>query len=199
MKELSRKLLRFNSFPWRKKFRLAGFSTTPAASRFTSHCNMKWTSLSQRFAGTARDCMLYQAYQAHADIMVPVRRLASMAAKAVGERLNGSPRPSPLSNLSAAYELIARAGLRHRQRNGRRPRGGGHRGCRRRHAVRHAVELQEKPRSGTAARSADRAAIRPFRHAVARDRTHHAARARRLHNRLAQCARCCDGAWPLRL
>ena len=74
---------------------------------------MKWTSLSQRFAGTARDCMLYQAYQAHADIMVPVRRLASMAAKAVGERLNGSPRPSPLSNLSAAYELIARAGLTH--------------------------------------------------------------------------------------
>jgi len=57
--------------------------------------------------------MLYQAYQAHADIMVPVRRLASMAAKAVGERLNGSLRPSPLSNLSAAYELIARAGLTH--------------------------------------------------------------------------------------
>jgi len=57
--------------------------------------------------------MLYQAYQTHADIMVPVRRLASMAAKAVGERLNGSLRPSPLSNLSAAYELIARAGLTH--------------------------------------------------------------------------------------
>src|SRR6516225_9043394 len=113
MKELSRKLLRFNSFPWRKKFHLVGFSTTPPASRFISHCNMKWTSFSQRFAGTARDCMLYQAYQAHADIMVPVRRLASMAAKAVGERLNGSPRPSPLSNLSAAYELIARAGLTH--------------------------------------------------------------------------------------
>lgn len=74
---------------------------------------MKWTTFSQRFAGTARDCMLYQAYQTHADIMVPVRRLASMAAKAVGERLNGSPRPSPLSNLSAAYELIARAGLTH--------------------------------------------------------------------------------------
>src|SRR3974390_842760 len=74
---------------------------------------MKWTTFSQRFAGTARDCMLYQAYQAHADIMVPVRRLASMAAKAVGEGLNGAPRPSPLSNLSAAYELIARAGLTH--------------------------------------------------------------------------------------
>ncbi len=28
--------------------------------------------------------MLYQAYQAHADIMVPVRRLADMAARSVG-------------------------------------------------------------------------------------------------------------------
>jgi poly(3-hydroxybutyrate) depolymerase len=57
--------------------------------------------------------MLYQAYQAHSDIMVPVRALANMAAKTVGERLNGSVRPSALSNLTAAYELIARAGLTH--------------------------------------------------------------------------------------
>ena len=57
--------------------------------------------------------MLYQAYQAHSDIMVPVRSLAGMAAKTVGERLNGSLRPSALSNLTAAYELIARAGLTH--------------------------------------------------------------------------------------
>jgi len=57
--------------------------------------------------------MLYQAYQAHSDIMVPVRAFAGMAAKSVGERLNGSARPSVLSNLNAAYELIARAGLTH--------------------------------------------------------------------------------------
>ena len=57
--------------------------------------------------------MLYQVYQAHSDIMVPVRALAGMAAKTVGERLNGSARPSPLNNLTAAYELIARAGLTH--------------------------------------------------------------------------------------
>ena len=57
--------------------------------------------------------MLYQAYQAHSDIMVPVRALANMAAQSVGARLNGSVRPSPLSNLTAAYELIARAGLTH--------------------------------------------------------------------------------------
>jgi len=57
--------------------------------------------------------MLYQAYQAHSDIMVPVRALANMAARTVGAKLNGSLRPSPLSNLTAAYELIARAGLTH--------------------------------------------------------------------------------------
>jgi poly(3-hydroxybutyrate) depolymerase len=57
--------------------------------------------------------MLYQAYQAHSDIMVPVRAFAGMAAKSVGAKLNGSARPSALSNLTAAYELIARAGLTH--------------------------------------------------------------------------------------
>jgi polyhydroxyalkanoate depolymerase len=57
--------------------------------------------------------MLYQVYQAHSDIMVPVRMFADMAAKVVGERLNGSARPSALSNLTAAYELIGRARLTH--------------------------------------------------------------------------------------
>ena len=57
--------------------------------------------------------MLYQAYQAHADIMWPVRRLAGMAARSVGEKLNGSARPTIFGNLTAAYELIARAGLTH--------------------------------------------------------------------------------------
>jgi len=57
--------------------------------------------------------MLYQAYQAHADIMVPVRHFAGIVARSVGERLNGSVRPTVLSNLTAAYELIARAGLTH--------------------------------------------------------------------------------------
>ena len=69
--------------------------------------------MSKRLAGAAGDWMLYQAYQAHADIMVPVRRLAGMALRSVGARLNGSLRPPVLSNLTAAYELIARAGLTH--------------------------------------------------------------------------------------
>src|SRR5665647_858090 len=57
--------------------------------------------------------MLYQAYQAYSDIMAPVRSLAGMALKTGSEKLNGSVRPSALSNLNAAYELIARAGLTH--------------------------------------------------------------------------------------
>jgi poly(3-hydroxybutyrate) depolymerase len=57
--------------------------------------------------------MLYQAYQAHSDIMVPVRAFANAAAQNGHVRLNGSARPSMVSNLTAAYELISRAGLTH--------------------------------------------------------------------------------------
>jgi len=59
--------------------------------------------------------MLYEAYQAHSDIMGPVRAFAGMAVGALDSTssiavANGNP---ALRNLSAAYELIARAGLTH--------------------------------------------------------------------------------------
>jgi polyhydroxyalkanoate depolymerase len=54
--------------------------------------------------------MLYQAYQAHSDIMVPVRALAGMAMASSGWRPVDN---TVLRNLTAAYELIARAGLTH--------------------------------------------------------------------------------------
>src|SRR4029077_10652011 len=54
--------------------------------------------------------MLYQAYQAHSDIMVPVRALAGMAMAASGWRPADN---TVLRNLTAAYELIARSGLTH--------------------------------------------------------------------------------------
>ena len=57
--------------------------------------------------------MLYEAYQAHSDLMAPIRSFAGLAAARLGQRLNGSARPTLLSNLTAAYELIARAGLTH--------------------------------------------------------------------------------------
>jgi polyhydroxyalkanoate depolymerase len=58
--------------------------------------------------------MLYQAYQAHTDIMVPVRALATIAARALGDTagINGNGN-GLVRNLTAAYELIARAGLTH--------------------------------------------------------------------------------------
>jgi poly(3-hydroxybutyrate) depolymerase len=45
--------------------------------------------------------------------MGPVRKFAGMAARTVAEQFNGSARPALLNNLTAAYELIARAGLTH--------------------------------------------------------------------------------------
>jgi polyhydroxyalkanoate depolymerase len=56
--------------------------------------------------------MLYQAYQAHCDIMGPVRALAGVAVRTAG-RSNGSADHAVARNLTAAYELIARAGLTH--------------------------------------------------------------------------------------
>jgi poly(3-hydroxybutyrate) depolymerase len=56
--------------------------------------------------------MLYQAYQAHSDIMVPVRALAGLATAASGWRPADQ---TVLRNLTAAYELIARAGLTHQR------------------------------------------------------------------------------------
>ena len=58
--------------------------------------------------------MLYQAYQAHSDIMVPVRMLAASACKAIGQPL-GITDNTTLRNLTAVYELIARAGLTHKR------------------------------------------------------------------------------------
>ncbi len=55
--------------------------------------------------------MLYLAYQTQSDIMSPVRAWATMALAAGGQPLLGDN--STIRNLTAAYELIARAGLTH--------------------------------------------------------------------------------------
>jgi len=59
--------------------------------------------------------MLYQAYQAHSDVMVPVRMLAASACRVIGQPLSGIAGTATLRNLTAAYELIARAGLTHQR------------------------------------------------------------------------------------
>jgi len=59
--------------------------------------------------------MLYAAYQAHSDIMGPVRALAGIAAHSIGNFGIGMPGHGTVRNLTAAYELIARAGLSHKR------------------------------------------------------------------------------------
>jgi poly(3-hydroxybutyrate) depolymerase len=56
--------------------------------------------------------MLYQAYQAQTDLMSPVRSFANIALGSI-VRLNGYGGHPAVKNLSAAYELISRAGLTH--------------------------------------------------------------------------------------
>jgi poly(3-hydroxybutyrate) depolymerase len=56
--------------------------------------------------------MLYLAYQTHADIMVPVRAMAKAGLSALGP-LAAAQELRFLRNVTAAYELIARAGLTH--------------------------------------------------------------------------------------
>ena len=59
--------------------------------------------------------MLYAAYQAHSDMMGPVRALAGIAAHSIGNFGIGMPGHGSVRNLTAAYELIARAGLSHKR------------------------------------------------------------------------------------
>jgi poly(3-hydroxybutyrate) depolymerase len=56
--------------------------------------------------------MLYLAYQTHADIMVPVRLLAQAGLDALGSLVDAEHLKA-MRNLTAAYELITRAVLRH--------------------------------------------------------------------------------------
>ena len=50
--------------------------------------------------------MLYQAYQAHCDMMGPLRAMASGAISAIGMPLVGLSNTPVLRNLTAVYELM---------------------------------------------------------------------------------------------
>ena len=124
--------------------------------------------------------MLYLAYQMQTDIMEPVRAWASMAAGPGAPPLLAD-HPA-MRNLTAVYELIARAGLTHT----RPPFGIGSVTVGNREVeVREeaaattpfgdAPAFQEGYRHGTAAGAAGGAAVRAFLDAVARDGAHHAA------------------------
>jgi poly(3-hydroxybutyrate) depolymerase len=64
------------------------------------------------FCSIRRHRMLYLAYQTHTDLMAPVRSWALAGIAALGPWTNGDVN-SPLRNLSAACELIARSRLTH--------------------------------------------------------------------------------------
>src|SRR6202049_3990655 len=57
--------------------------------------------------------MLYHAYQVHSDVMGPVRAWAGRALQTIGSAPSGIAGNGVVRNLTAAYELIARAGLTH--------------------------------------------------------------------------------------
>jgi poly(3-hydroxybutyrate) depolymerase len=57
--------------------------------------------------------MLYQAYQAHCDLVAPLRAFAGSVAASAARSILGWPEQAAIRNLTAAYELIARAGLTH--------------------------------------------------------------------------------------
>jgi poly(3-hydroxybutyrate) depolymerase len=64
-------------------------------------------------AAPVKSNMLYQAYQAHSDVMGLVRTFAQVALGTIGQAAGAASGPNALRNLTAAYELIARAGLTH--------------------------------------------------------------------------------------
>ena len=60
--------------------------------------------------------MLYQAYQAQADIMASLRGFAAVALQGYGQLRDVNPAladSKPLRNIAAGYELLGRAGLTH--------------------------------------------------------------------------------------
>lgn len=57
--------------------------------------------------------MLYQAYQAHSDLMAPIKAFARLAMEALNGPFPAFNENVLVRNLSAAYEMIDRAGLTH--------------------------------------------------------------------------------------
>ncbi len=158
--------------------------------------SMRPNDLAVQLSFQRRINMLYAAYQTHTDIMVPVRSWA-LAGLSVLDPWANSAQLRPLRNLTAAYELIARAGLTHVRppygidsvRVGNREvavteEADG------RDAVRHPAAFQEGCRDRPASRSGRSAAVGPLCHPDAQPGAHPAAGARCLHHRLAQCPRC---------
>ena len=134
--------------------------------------------------------MLYLAYQAQSDFITPAKAWATLAL-AAGHQPMLAEHPA-VRNLTAAYELIARVGLTHtRPPFGIHSVNVGNRDVEVREEAAHRtpfgtlLHFKKDIAADAAAGAAGGAAVGSFRDVVARDGAHHAARARRLHDRLA--------------
>ena len=148
--------------------------------------------------------MLYALYQTATDLMLPMRAWATVAGQAL--MAGGGASAESWRAASALCEMMSRATLSHR-----RPSFGideiksGNRIVPVREEEVLAtpfgtlLRFAKEGAPAAAARAAGGAALRPFRHPAARHGARAAARARRAHHRLGQCARCRHLAWPLRL
>ena len=161
--------------------------------------------LDNRMNAAIRRSMMYQLYQAQADLLLPLRQFARFGACVTRLADCGACTPPLMRHIAAGLTLVRRgashaspAVLRHRCRAGGRTGSSGDRGIGRRHAVRHAAAFPQGPFGRAAARAAGRADVRPLRHAAAWHSPGDAAGARPLHHRLEERARRAVGRGALR-
>ena len=149
--------------------------------------------------------MMYQLYQAQADLLFPLRQFARIGVSLARWADCGSLHAAADAAYRGWTDHVRRRGsyacpavVRHRRRDGGRAGRGGDRGGSRRHAVRHAAAFPQGPCGPAAARPVGRADVGALRHAAARHRPGDAAGARRLHHRLEERARRAAGRGALR-
>ena len=149
--------------------------------------------------------MIYHSYQAHSDLLWPLRAAATAALPALHRARDVPGEDMALRKLAAACEVFVLATLTHERPPFRLDTiMAGEREV----AVQEEVAMSTpfgtllhfrkempEPRAARADRRAD---VGPFRHAAARHRAHDARRPRRLHHRLAQRARRADRRRALR-
>jgi len=103
-----------NSKPWRRNTSVCASQPQRFGNGLKDRCWQSFATFIPQLpiSESAHDPMLYLAYQTHADIMLPVRALAGAGLNALAPWA-ASEDLKILRNLTAAYELIARAGLTH--------------------------------------------------------------------------------------
>src|SRR4029077_17489665 len=84
-----------------------------ATKNALSFCAAGEASTANNGAAAPDRGMLYQAYHPPCDLVAPMRAFAGSVAASAARIILGWPEQAAIRNLTAAYELIARAGLTH--------------------------------------------------------------------------------------